>query len=83
MGVSLIVDSIAGKMGFVSEKKCYKSYGVSNYSSGRTQPAKSILRLKMVNALYAALLQSFCVKVLQTLLSRTLRRAEILLVPVH
>jgi len=50
MGVSYVVDSIAGKMGLVSEQNFANHMGVRINPTAQFQPATHVRRFKMLNA---------------------------------
>jgi len=61
MGVSCFVDSIAGKVGLVSEQNVKNHMGVRINPVARFQPAALICRFKMLNVLDVVQIHSFCV----------------------
>ena len=61
MGVSCIVDSIAGKMGLVGEQNVTKHMGVKINPTAQFQPATYVRRFKKLKALDVVRKHSFCV----------------------
>jgi len=61
MGVSRIVDSIAGKMGLVGEQDVTNHIGVRINPTAQFQPAAHVRRFKMLNVLDVVRIHSFCV----------------------
>jgi len=61
MGVSCIVDPIAGKMGLISEQSVTNHMGVRVNPTAQFQPATHVRRFKMLNALDVVRIHSFCV----------------------
>jgi hypothetical protein len=52
MGVSCIVESIAGKMGLVGDQNVTNHMGVSINPTAQFQPATHVRRLKVLNPIY-------------------------------
>jgi hypothetical protein len=81
MGVSCIVDSIAGKMGLISEQNVTNHTGVRINPTAQIQPATHVRRFNMLNVFDVVRIHSFCMQ--RSLMRRIRMRAEILLVLVH
>jgi hypothetical protein len=61
LGVSCIVDSIAGKMGLASEKNVVSHVGDRINPAAQFQLATHVHRFKMLNSLYVVRIHSFSV----------------------
>jgi hypothetical protein len=61
LGISCIVDSIAGKMGLAGEKNVMNHVGVGINPVAQFQLATHVHRFKMLNALDMVRIHSFCV----------------------
>jgi len=60
MGVSCIVDPIAGKIGLVSEQNVTNHMGIRVNPMAQFQPATHVRRFKMLNTLNVVWIHSFC-----------------------
>ena len=61
MGVSCIVDPVAGKMGLVGEQNVTNHMEVRVNPVAQFQPATYVRRFKMLNVLGVVRIHSFCV----------------------
>jgi hypothetical protein len=61
MGVSCIVDSIAGKKGFLSQQNVTSHMGLRINPTAKFQLATHVQRFNMLNVLDVVWLHSFCV----------------------
>jgi hypothetical protein len=60
MGVSCIVDSIAGKMGIIGEQNVTNHMGVRINPTTQFEPATYVRSFKILNALYVIFTSTFC-----------------------